>query len=328
DAAFYPVDQIVPNIQIVHDRMAIEIMRGCPHACSFCQATVIYRPCRERSKERILELAGKSYLMTGHDEISLLSLSSVDHSGLKSIVEALNCEFGRKAVSISVPSLRIEDALKDLPFLISKVKKSGLTFAPEAGSERVRKAVNKNIKIDKLFTALSDTFRAGWRRVKLYFMIGLPGEEKDDILNIADLIYKVSDARREAAGKPANVTASVNPFVPKPHTPLEREPMGSIKDMEDKRALLKGAMKSKFVELDFHSFYMSHIEAVFARGDRRLGRVILEAWKRGAKFDGWQDRFAYGLWAESFASSGIDPAFYANRKRAADEILPWAFISL
>ncbi len=328
DRAFYPTGQIVPNIQIVHDRIAIEIMRGCKHTCSFCQATAIYRPCRERSKERILELAEKSYAMTGHDEISLLSLSSVDHSGLKNIVEGLNRGFSKKAVSISVPSLRIEDALKDLPILIAKVKKSGLTFAPESASDRVRKAVNKNIDPEKLFKALSASFRAGWRHVKLYFMIGLPEEGPEDVLKIAEFIYKVSDARREIDGKSANVTASINAFVPKPHTPLQRLSMDSVEKLEEKRSLLRGAMRSKFVELDFHPFNMSYLEAVFARGDRRLGRVIFEAWRKGAKFDGWQDIFNFTLWSESFAAAGVDPRFYANRERPGEEILPWDFIRI
>ena len=326
--AYYPTNQIVSNIEIVHDRIAIEIMRGCKHACSFCQATVIYRPRRERSKECILSLAKESYLKTGHDEISFLSLSSVDHSGLKDIVEGMNCEFLNKAIAISVPSLRVEDALKDLPALLSKVKKPGLTFAPEAGSERLRKSINKNINMDKLFSALAESYKAGWRRVKLYFMIGLPGEGPDDLRSIAELIYKVSEAKREFGGSSANVTASINAFIPKPHTPLERVAMDSVKVLETKRALLRGAMKSKFVDLDFHRFNMSYLEAVFARGDRRLGRVILEAWKRGAKFDGWQDIFNFNFWSESFAATGIDPQFYANRERPKMEILPWDFIRL
>ena len=328
DEAFYPTGQIVPNIQVVHDRIVIEIMRGCKHACSFCQATAIYRPCRERSGQTVEALARESYARTGHDEISLLSLSSVDHSSLKGIVENLNCAFSQKAVAVSVPSLRIEDALKDLPFLIAKVKKSGLTFAPEAGSERVRKSVNKKINIDRLFTAISESFRAGWRHIKLYFMIGLPGEEDEDVSKTAELIYKVSDARRQIDGKAANVTASINPFVPKPHTPLERAAMDDLAALEKKKALLKEAVHSKFIKLDFHPFRMSHLEAVFARGDRRLGRVILEAWRRGARFDGWQDKFNFTAWAESFTATGIDPSFYANRPRSPEEILPWSFIQI
>jgi radical SAM superfamily enzyme YgiQ (UPF0313 family) len=224
--------------------------------------------------------------------------------------------------------LRIEETLKDLPLLISKVKKSGLTFAPEAGSERIRRKINKNINMDNLFSALCESFRAGWRHVKLYFMIGLPGEERDDILKIAELIYKVSDTRRQIDGKSANVTASINPFVPKPHTLLERAAMDDVKTLEEKRAILKEAMRSKFVELDFHPFNMSYLEAVFARGDRRLGKVIFEAWQKGAKFDGWREMFNLALWAESFTSAGIDPRFYANRERTMDEILPWGFIKL
>ncbi|MFA6321781.1 MAG: TIGR03960 family B12-binding radical SAM protein [Candidatus Omnitrophota bacterium] len=328
DGAFYPVKQIVPNIQVVHDRLAIEIMRGCKHACAFCQAQAIYRPCRERSKERILNIARDAYAATGYGEISLLSLSSVDHSDLKEVIGQLNCEFSSKAISISVPSLRIEDSLGDLPFLISKTKKTGLTFAPESGSERIRKTINKNIGIDKLFKALEESFRTGWRHVKLYFMIGLPGETKEDVLMINELIYKASEVRRSVDGKTANVTASINPFIPKPHTSLERSAMDDIRALEGKRLLLRGSMKSKFVELDFHSFNMSYIEAVFARGDRRLGQAIFVSWKNGARFDGWSDIFNFNTWCSSFQSSGIDPAFYATRKRAPDEILPWDFILL
>lgn len=327
DSAFYPVDQIVPNVQVTHDRMAIEIMRGCNHACSFCQATAIYRPRRERSIAKILEIAKKSYAMTGYDEISLLSLSSVDHPGLKGIVEGLNCEFAQKSVSIAVPSLRIEDALKDLPVMLSKVARPGLTFAPESGSERIRRSVNKNIDMDKLFLALSESFKAGWRRVKLYFMIGLPGEDAEDVAKIAELIYKVSDARRAMDGKNADVTASINSFIPKPHTPLEREAMDSVSVLDEKKSLIRGSIKSRFVSLDFHSFDMSFLEAVFARGDRRLGRAILEAWKRGSRFEGWTERFNFALWQQVFKDAGIDPAFYATRKRPKEEILPWSFIN-
>ncbi|MFA5142811.1 MAG: TIGR03960 family B12-binding radical SAM protein [Candidatus Omnitrophota bacterium] len=326
--AFYPVRQIVPNIQIVHDRIAIEIMRGCKHACSFCQAQAIYAPCRERSRKRIVEIAGEAYAHTGYDEISLLSLSSVDHPDLKAIMEDLNCTFNRRSVSISVPSLRIEDALSDIPVLVSKVKKAGLTFAPEAGSARMRKAVNKNINIDRLFTVLSESFRAGWRHVKLYFMIGLPQEAEEDLLEMAELIYKVSGARREIDGKCANVTVSINPFIPKPHTPLERAPMDDLEMLEKKKAVLKGAVKSKFIELDFHSFVMSNLEAVFARGDRRLGGVILKAWEGGARFDGWKERFDAPLWSGAFLAAGLDAGFYANRKRTDTELLPWSFIRL
>lgn len=328
DDAYYPTKQIVPNIQIVHDRIAIEIMRGCKHACSFCEACAIYRPCRERSKERILELAKLAYRQTGHDEISLLSLSSIDHTHLKDMIQDLNEEFSKKSVSISVPSLRIEDALKDLPALVSKVKKSGLTFAPEAGSDRLRKIVNKNIDIENLFRAAADSFKAGWKRVKLYFMIGLPQEEDKDIADISSLIYKISDIKRAIDGHRPQITASINPFVPKPFTPFQREAMDDIQTLERKRELLKKAVTSRNIQLDFHPFNMSRLEAVFSRGDRRLSGSIYEAWSNGARFDGWQDKFNFNIWMKAFEKNGIDPYFYVNRKRPPDELLPWAFINV
>ena len=326
--AFYPINQIVPNIGIVHDRIAIEIMRGCKHACKFCQATVAYRPCRERSRETVVEIAKKAYEATGYDEISLLSLSSVDHSDLREIIADLNSYFRGKSVSLSVPSLRIEDALKDLPTLISEVKKSGLTFAPEAGTERMRASLNKNIKIEKLFEATSESFRRGWRKVKLYFMIGLPGETDEDINGITDLIYGISNLKKQVDGRPAQITASINAFVPKPLTPLQREPMDSIESLERKRERLRASFKSNLIALDFNSFKKSYLEAVLCRGDRRTGEIIYESWKMGAKFDGWQELFKYDVWNSSLEKLGIDGSFYAARARAADEILPWDFIRL
>ncbi|MFA4981202.1 MAG: TIGR03960 family B12-binding radical SAM protein [Candidatus Omnitrophota bacterium] len=326
DDAYYPVKQIVPNIQIIHDRLIIEIMRGCKHGCKFCQATVTYRPCRERSVGKILELARESYARTGYDEISLLSLSSVDHSRLPEIMARLNEEFGPRSVSISVPSLRIEDALKNLPLLISNVKKAGLTFAPEAGTPELRKSLNKGIDIEKLFHAALESYKAGWRHVKLYFMIGLPGETEKDLLSISEMIYKISDLKREVDGKSAHITASINAFVPKPHTPFQREPMDSAAILNKKIDLLRKSMRSKMVEMDFHSVKMSYLEAVFSRGDRALAAVVYEAWKSGARFDGWKDRFNFDLWMAAFEKAGVDHSFYAGRARLSDEILPWDFI--
>lgn len=326
NGAFYPTKQIVPNIGIVHDRIAIEIMRGCKHACRFCQATMTYRPCRERSKEKILEIARESYSATGHDEISLLSLSSVDFSNIRETIETLNREFAPKSVSISVPSLRVEEALKDLPGLIAKVKKSGLTFAPEAASDRLRRSLNKNIDIEKLSLACIESFKAGWRRVKLYFMIGLPGESDEDAGMIASLVTDISAARRAVDGKMAEVTASINAFIPKPHTPFQWEPMNGLDALERKRALLYRAVPSRFIKLDFHSFRMSYIEAVLARGDRRLADAIYGVWKAGGRFEGWQDSFDPGRWSSVFDTLSIDPDFYAARRRNFDEVLPWDFI--
>lgn len=328
DKAFYPVDQIVPNIGIIHDRAAIEIMRGCKHACKFCQATAAYRPVRERSRNTILDLAKKTYRSTGYDEISLLSLSSVDHSELHGIIVDFNKEFCRSAVSLSVPSLRIEDSLKDLPALISEIKKTGLTFAPEAGSDSLRRSLNKNIRIERLFEAASESFRKGWRKVKLYFMIGLPGETEEDLAGITGLIRDISNLKREIDGHPAGITASINAFVPKPHTSFERSAMENIESLEKKRGVLRDGFRSKMIDLDFHSFNRSYLEAALSRGDRKLADVIYEAWRSGARFDGWQELFRFETWLSSFKRSGVDGSFYALRARKEDELLPWEFIEI
>lgn len=328
DKAFYPTEQIVPNIGIVHDRIAIEIMRGCKHACKFCQAQATYRPCRERSGKAILELAEKTYRATGYDEISLLSLSSVDHSELHNIIKGLNKEFCRNAVSVSIPSLRIEDALKDLPSLISEIKKSGLTFAPEAGSESLRRLINKNINIEMLFRAVSESFRKGWRKVKLYFMIGLPGETEEDLAGITSLINKISNLKRDVDGRPAQVTASINAFVPKPHTFFQREAMESIERLEKKKEILRSGFRSNLIDLDFHPFSRSYLEAALSRGDRALSGVIYEAWRSGARFDGWQELFRYDIWRSSFEKLEVDASFYASRPRKENELLPWDFIEV
>ncbi len=324
--AYYPTDQIVPYIQIVHDRIPIEILRGCKHACKFCLSGATYRPARERSKEKILELAKKTYESTGYEEISLLSLSSGDHSEIKEIMEGMNKLFNDQAVSISVPSLRIHDILSNLPILISQVKKTGLTFAPESGSECLRKFINKNIEIEDLYKAVTESFKSGWNRVKLYFMIGLPTEKDEDVLEIAALAEHVSGLRRSIDGKNAHVAASINAFVPKAHTPFQWSAMESLENLRSKRDLLRKRVKSRMIELDFNSFERSYLEGVFSRGDRRLGGAIYEAWKAGAKFDSWHEFFNFSLWLEAFRVSKVDPDFYLKRIRALDEILAWDFI--
>lgn len=326
DEAFYPTRQIVPNIAIVHDRIAIEIMRGCKNACRFCQATAIYRPCRERSKDEVMRLATQTYAMTGYDEISLLSLSSGDYTGVAGLIEELNRAFSGKYVSVSVPSLRIEDVLKDLPTLISKVKKSGLTFAPECASEPLRKTINKNIDIEKLFRAASEYYKNGWRRVKLYFMIGLPSESEEDVLAIRDMVYKISDLKKKIDGRPATVAVSVNAFVPKPHTYFQFEAMDDAGVLREKQKILRQAIKSRMVELDFHPLEMSYLEAVCSRGDRNIAKVIYESWRAGARFDGWKELLKPDIWSGAFLKTGIDPVFYINRKKNPAEVLPWSFI--
>ncbi len=328
DKAYYPVKQIVPNIEVVHDRITIEIMRGCKHACSFCAASATYRPCRERSKSNILDLARRAYDDTGYDEISLLSLSSGDHSEIIEIVRELNKEFKDKSVSVSMPSLRVEDILKHLPTLISEVKKSGLTFAPEAASARLRAVINKKIDIDKLYDAVRESFKMGWRRVKLYFMIGLPSESDEDITEISAMVNKISNLKRDIDSRPANVAVSVNAFIPKPHTFFEREGMEARGGLSRRKELLRAGIKSRSIELSFHPVEISLLEAVFSRGDRRLGQAILLSWSYGARFDGWQEMFAPDLWSKAFEALGIDPDFYSTRPRSMEEKLPWEFIGI
>lgn len=328
DSSFYPVDQIVPYIQIVHDRIMLEIMRGCKHSCKFCQAGTTYRPCRERSKEKVIDLAKRTYMNTGYDEISLLSLSSGDHSQIKDIIEDLNDTFEDNAIAISIPSLRIEETLNRIPELISKVKKTGLTFAVEAGSECLRRSINKNINMERLFDAVSESFKSGWRKVKLYFMIGLPDEKEEDLSAIIDLLYRVSNARRQIDKKDAHVTASINAFVPRPHTPFQRHAMERADSLNVKKNMLRDGVRSRMIELDFHSFQMGYLEGVFARGDRRLSKAVYSAWKSGLKFDGWNEFFNFDLWLKAFEDNSIDPDFYAARTRGRDEILPWGFIDI
>jgi radical SAM superfamily enzyme YgiQ (UPF0313 family) len=275
-----------------------------------------------------LKLAKESYIATGYEEVSLLSLSSVDHSQIAGIIEDLNSLFKTKAVSISVPSLRPEKMLICLPRLISEVRKTGLTFAPEAGSDCLRSAINKDIDIERLFETVLESFRQGWQRVKLYFMIGLPAEKEEDLAGIIELTHKVSDLRRQVAKGSAYVTASINAFVPKPHTPFQWEAMETILGLGEKERWLKSRVKSKRIKLDFHSFEMAFLEAVFSRGDRRLGGVIEEAWRGGCRFDGWRDLFDAAIWSEAFKKHGVDPCFYARRERPFDEVLPWDFIDI
>ena len=328
DNAYYPTKQIVPNIQVVHDRIIIEIMRGCKHACSFCQASATYRPPRQRSKETILRIAAETYARTGYDEISLLSLSSGDHSDIIEITKELNGIFKSKSVSISLPSLRIEDIVEYLPMLVSEVRKSGLTFAPEAGSVRLREVINKRVSIDKLYKAVRESYKLGWRRVKLYFMIGLPGEKEEDMPEISSLVSKISGLRREVAAGPANVAVSINAFIPKPHTVFERQAMDTQENLTAKRDALKNMLRSKFVELSFHPIAMGRMEAVFSRGDRRLSDAIIASWRSGARFDGWQEIFNMDAWLAAFKDSGLDPDFYSSRRRPQDEVLPWGFIEI
>jgi radical SAM family uncharacterized protein len=332
DKAYFPDKIVVPFTGIVHDRIMLELFRGCTRGCRFCQAGYIYRPVRERSYQRLLEHAAKLENSTGYEEISLTSLSTSDYSSLKELTEGLIDEMEPKKVNLSLPSLRVDSFSLDLMEKAQKVRKSGLTFAPEAGTQRLRDVINKGVTEQDLINSVKTAFNGGWSGVKLYFMIGLPTETLDDIIGIADLGYKVVDAYmstpKENRGKGLSISLSTSSFVPKPFTPFQWEPQDDIETLNEKQKLLQSKIKSKYIKYNWHDSQLSLLEAVFARGDRRIGKVLLEAVKKGCKFDSWGEYFKFDRWMEVFDECGIDPHFYANRKREYDEVLPWDHIDI
>ena len=327
---YYPEKVIVPYADVVHDRAMIEIFRGCTRGCRFCQAGMIYRPIRERESDKALELADKLLKNTGYEEISISSLSTSDYSDLDKLVRGLIDNYLNKRIGISVPSLRLDSFSIKLIEEIQKVRKTGLTFAPEAGTQRLRDVINKGVVEKDLINSVTNAFELGWNSVKLYFMIGLPTETYEDLDGIADLGYKVVDVYyntpKEKRGKRLGVTISTSSFVPKPFTPFQWEPQDSIETLVEKQKYLKGKIKHRNISYNYHESKTSFLEGVFARGDRRLSEVLIKAWEKGCKFDGWQEHFKYESWLEAFEECGVDPGFYANRKRSYDEILPWDHI--
>lgn len=325
DQTYFPVRPIVPYLETVHDRIMLELFRGCSRGCRFCQAGIIYRPVRERKPETLLKLAQELVDNTGYDEISLVSLSSADYSCLSPLARDLMFRFAPQRVSLSLPSLRIDSFSIELANEIQKVRRSGLTFAPEAGTQRLRDVINKGVTEADLFEAAGSAFRSGWAGVKLYFMIGLPTETDEDILAIADLARKVLGLSRNPAR--AKVTVSVSTFVPKPHTPFQWFGQISMAEMERRQQLLRSALRDRRIGLNWHDAKTSRLEGVFARGDRRLGRVLLHAWRQGARFDGWSEYFQSEIWEAAFAEMELDPDFYAARTRSEQETLPWDHLS-
>jgi len=329
DNAYFPLDPIVPFLGIVHDRITLEIFRGCTRGCRFCQAGFTYRPIREKKSETLTEQAKIIEQATGYDEVSLCSLSTSDYSEIGELINGLMDEFEDKRVSVSLPSLRLDTVFKDYSKRLDSVRKSGLTFAPEAGSQRLRDIINKNITDEDLFKTMEQVFSKGYTQVKLYFMIGLPFETYEDLDGIVELVKEVKSIYG-IAGKnnqrKLTLTISASNFVPKPFTPFQWIAQDSIEILTEKQNYLKEKLKMKGVRFNWHDAELSFLEAVFARGDRRLSKVILEAVESGAKFDSWREYFDFSIYSKAFEKVGIDPAQYANRVFSKDETLFWDHI--
>lgn len=326
----YPDKFIVPYNEIVHDRIVLETFRGCTRGCRFCQAGMIYRPVREKSREKLLELADRLIKNTGYDEISLTSLSICDYSDIQNLVLSLAEKYEQDKVGVSLPSLRIDSFSVELIKQIQKVRKTGLTFAPEAGTQRMRDIINKGVTEQNLMDSVGSAFRSGWSTIKLYFMIGLPLETDEDIQGIAELAQKVVDeyykVPKDDRKKGLKVNLSTSIFVPKPFTPFQWEPQIRMEQVQEKIRILRSSIRSRQVNYSWHETPVSYLEAVFARGDRRLCEVLIRAYEKGAKFDGWSEYFSFDTWMSALEECGVDGDFYAHRKREYDEVLPWDFI--
>jgi radical SAM family uncharacterized protein len=319
----FPTRPVLGNTEVIHDRINIEIMRGCPRTCRFCESGRTKGHVRFRTPEKVLELARECYANTGLEEISLASLSPSDHPHLKAVLTTLDAEFAPKGVSLSLPSLRTNDQLELVPRLLGSVRKSGLTMVAEAALPRLRQVIGKPVQDEHLFAGAREAWAHGWNLIKLYFMVGLPTEADEDIQGIAHLARRVSELRRETGKGPGKVNIAVSNFVPKPHTPFQFAAMASEAYLVRARDMLRTALPEGRLALRVHRIDRSLLEGVLARGDRRVGRAVHEAWKAGAQFDAWDEAFNLAAWQQGFAAAGIDPAFYAHRPRGRDEVLPW-----
>ncbi|KAA3644696.1 MAG: TIGR03960 family B12-binding radical SAM protein [Chloroflexi bacterium] len=317
---------IVPYIDTVHNRIPIEIMRGCTRGCRFCQAGMITRPVRERPVEEVIEALREAMQLTGFEEVGLLSLSSSDYTYVVDLVNRVHEEFGEQNLTVNLPSLRIESVSVDLMEALGGTRRSGFTLAPEAATERMRDIINKPVPTQELLDTAREIYSRGWTTIKLYFMIGHPLEDLEDVQAIADLAKAVRKVGFEEIGHKAKVNVGVSTFVPKPHTPFQWEPCDTIEQMEAKQDLLKKELRGPGLKMNWNDPDETMLEAALSRGDRRLAEVIYTAWKKGAKFDAWHEHFDYALWLEAYEEAGLDPDFYTHRPRLIDETFPWDHI--
>ncbi len=333
DGAAFTGKPVVPYLSIVHDRVALEVMRGCTRGCRFCQAGYIYRPVRERKSETLLGLAREQVACTGYDEVSLLSLSTGDYSEVHTLVPAIIREMEQNRVSVALPSLRVDSELAADLAVMRSVRKAGLTFAPEAGTQRLRDVINKNVTEEDIFRATADAFSAGWNGVKLYFMIGLPTETDEDVAGIAELTRRISAQfyalPKEKRGRGLRMTVSVATFVPKPFTAFQWCGQLPEEEIRRRQELLRAAMKGvRGAELHCHFSMLSVLEAAFSRGDRKLSDVLVGAYENGCRFDAWTEHFRPGAWKDAFEAQGLSAEAYAQREPGLDAELPWDFVDM
>lgn len=325
DATYFPEKPVVPYMSVVHDRAVLEVMRGCQRGCRFCHAGMVYRPVRERCLDTLLQQAEAQIRSTGYDEISLVSLSTLDFSQVKPLVTELVQRYGPEGIGVALPSLRVDQFSVELANEVQKVRKTTLTLAPEAGSQKMRDVINKNVSEEQLLEAVTAAFSSGWNALKLYFMIGLPGENNEDLDGIIDLLIKVKRRGDELSRRKVEIRASLACFVPKAHTPFQWRAQDSMEQLKEKRRYLS-QRRLKGIKLSFHDEQTSYLEGTIARGDRRMAEVIQCAWQKGCRFDGWSEHFRFTAWMEAFEECGVDPDIYVTRTRSYDEKLPWDII--
>ena len=332
DSVAFPDEMIVPYTEIVHDRVVLETARGCTNDCRFCQAGMIYRPVREKTTNTLLEQARKALKATGYNEVSLASLSICDYSNIQNLISSLILEHEGDKVGIALPSIRVDAFSVDLIKEIQKVRKTGLTFAPEAGSQRMRDIINKGLTEERILEAAKSAFESGWSTIKLYFILGLPYETTEDAAGIGELAEKMADVYfgipKNVRNKGLKITVSTSILVPKPFTPFQWAPMARPEIVDERIKAVRGAIKSRSIVYNYHEQETSFMEAVFARGDRRTCDVLIKAFEKGAKFDGWSEYFNMDIWNEAMSECNLDPDFYVYRDRSYEEILPWDFIDI